>query len=64
MKKTALKKVDFGFKIAQPTNQLRPGDVVKTAGGKEFRILDTFHHQGRKVFVTDRFGLIYQDELI
>lgn len=65
MKKSALeRKVDFGLKIDRPADRLQPGDTVKTVSGKEFRIIDTFRHQGKKVFVTDRFGLVYQDELI
>jgi hypothetical protein len=62
MKKTK-KKVNFSLMINKPVSQIKPGDTLKTASGKEFQIIDVFNHQGRKVFKTDRFGLVYADEI-
>jgi hypothetical protein len=36
---------------------------LKTEKGKQTKITDMYRHQGKMVFVTDRFGLVFEDEI-
>lgn len=57
------KVVAFRVTSSKPANDLRIGDQVK-ALGRSARITRTYIHQGKKVLVTDAFGLIFWDEVI
>jgi len=64
MKRRRVKtEADFSFRIVEPVHPIKIGDKLRTVKGKEFQIIDIFRFQGRKVYRTDRFGLVYADEI-
>ncbi|MBH8609099.1 hypothetical protein [Thermoactinomyces sp. CICC 10521] len=58
------REIDFKIAVNKPVKEIRSGDELTTAGGKKFKVTEVFEYEGRKVFQTDRFGLIYEDEMV
>lgn len=56
-----------GVRTGTIMDWLQPGDEITlvSAFGKKFNVTvkNTFYYDNRKVYITDRFGLIYADEL-
>jgi hypothetical protein len=56
-----------GAKTGQPMDWLQPGDELSlVTAGKNIKlsVKDTYRYENRRVYVTDRFGLIFADELV
>lgn len=56
-----------GVRTGTIMDWLQPGDEVTlvSAFGKKInvKVKNTYYYDNRKVYITDRFGLIYADEL-
>lgn len=56
------RRVTFKFVSHKPVKQLQVGDQL-WAKGKSARITAAFVAQGKKVFETDMFGMVFADEV-
>lgn len=64
MKRLLAKKgISFRVIASKPVPRLRIGDTV-WAKGQQGRITGTFVHDGKRVYLTDAFGMVYEDEVI
>ncbi|SEN82881.1 hypothetical protein SAMN05444955_1373 [Lihuaxuella thermophila] len=63
MSRAKSSEVSFSFLVDKPVHELRPGDLVRLRNGKAGKIVDSFCVHGRRVFVTDQFGRIFDYEL-
>ena len=56
-----------GVRTGTIMDWLQPGDEITlvSAFGKKInvKVKNTYYYDNRKVYITDRFGLIYADEL-
>lgn len=57
------KQLTFNFISYKPIHQLVKGNVLTSTAGRTTIITDIFTHEGQKVFKTDRFGLVYENEI-
>lgn len=62
-KKGVNKMDNYTFYSTKPAGKIQVGDILKTEKGKQTKITDMYRHQGKMVFVTDRFGLVFEDEI-
>lgn len=62
MSRRAQRDVTFRFVTDKPVKNLQVGDRIWMKG-LSARITATYIHQGKKVLKTDKFGLIYADEI-
>lgn len=58
-----MKKIQYKFYASKPASQLGNGDTITTEQGKQAVILDHYTDDGQKVFMTDRFGLVFENEI-
>lgn len=57
------REINFKMAVNKPANEIHTGDELITSSGKKFKVIDVFEYRGQKIFVTDRFGLVYEDEM-
>lgn len=62
-KKGVNKMDNYTFYSTKPAGKIQVGDLLKTEKGKQTKITDLYRHQGETVFVTDRFGLVFENEI-
>lgn len=56
--------VDFKVWIDRPVESVDVGTVLTTGRGMKLKVKEIFTVNKQRVFSTDKYGLIYEDELI
>jgi hypothetical protein len=58
-----IQKFNYLFYSNQPSEKIKSGDILETPKGKRAKVVSCYKYGNRLVFVTDKFGLVFENEI-